>query len=133
MGQFVERHFPAIEWTNYDPGMPAYDKIPEGQFDLVISTDVLEHVEPDTLDSVLKTLARLTGKVLFSDIACFPTGKLFGEGPYIGQDLHLIQEEPSWWRKRFAITGLKELEYQHREKQSSKMIKKRCVMIHERV
>lgn len=132
MGLFVKQHFPEIEWTNYDPGIPEYDQIPKGQFDLVITTDVLEHVEPDALSNVLATLERLTGKVLFSDIACYPTGKLFGEGPYIGQDLHLIVEEPSWWREQFKAIGLHEAEYQWREKASKGGRKQRCMMIHER-
>jgi hypothetical protein len=132
LGLFIRQHFPEIEWTNYDPGIPEYDTLPTKRFDLVISTDVLEHVEPDSLPNVLATLEGLTGKVLFSDIACFLTGKLFGEGPYIGQDLHLIVEEPSWWREQFKAINLHEAEYKHYEKESKGVMKARCLMVHER-
>jgi hypothetical protein len=123
-----------LVWTNYDPGIPAYDEIPTGQFDLVTNTDVMEHIEPERLGDTLKLVASLVGKVLYSDIACDPTGKNFWEGPYKGQDLHLIQQPPSEWRKAYKEhLGLYELVYEHREKRSKKGTKTRCMMIHERV
>lgn len=136
MGQLIlgDPEFQRLDWTNYDPGIEAYDQLPTKQFDLVISTDVLEHVEPDKLGKTLATLAKLTGKVLYSDIACYPTGKLFAEGPYAGQDLHLTVEDPKWWRTQFAgQVALQEAEYQWREKRSKGKAKQRCMMIHERV
>jgi len=130
----VERLERKVEWTNYDPGIPGIDQIPQKQFDLVVSTDVLEHVEPRRIYDTLVQLAILTGKVLYSDIACYPTGKVFGEGPYKGQDMHLIVEDPSWWRQQFAdLAKLQEFSYEHREHLSKGRQKKRCVMIHERV
>ena len=120
--------------SEYDPGIPGKDTFPTGQFDLVLTSDVLEHIEPHLLTETIQQLEKLTGKVLFNDIACSPTFKTFGEGPYIGQDLHLTVEEPSWWRKRFHIDcTLWEAEYQHREKTSNKGRKPRCLLIHERV
>ena len=123
-----------VEVFEYDPGIPGKDTFPTGQFDMVISSDVLEHVEPDLLDDTIKQLEKLTRWVMCHDIACSPTGKLFGEGPYKGQDLHLIVEEPSWWRKKFKeVCGLWEAEYAHREKASNKGPKPRCWLVHERV
>ena len=122
-----------IEWTNYDPGIPEYDILTEKQYDCVINTDVLEHVEPDYLLETLASLAERTGKVLVSDIACYPTGHLFGEGPYKGLDMHLIVEEPTWWRTQFEITGLHLAEFEWRSKFSKGRYKDRCFMIHERV
>lgn len=123
-----------LDWTNYDPGIPGIDQIPQTQFDLVVTTDVLEHVEPDQVDQTIKLLGQLTGKVLYNDIACYPTGKLFGEGPYIGQDMHLTVEQPLWWRHAFEeYVGLQEFVYEHRSKRSKGGTKTRCVLIHERV
>ena len=134
LGSFIKEELGRdIEWTDYDPGRPDIDTLPSGQFDCVVSTDVLEHIEPKRLDDVLRTLADKAGKVLISDIACYPTGKLFGEGPYKGQDLHLIIEEPTWWRERLKSTGLHESEFQWRDKYSKGNTKTRCFMIHERI
>ena len=87
-----------VEWTNYDPGIPDYDKLPSGRFDLVVSTDCLEHVEPAHLEAAIKEIGSKSDKVIALDIPCYPTGHLFGEGPYKGQDMHLTVEKPSWWR-----------------------------------
>ena len=134
MKPFLEARLPDIEVFEYDPGIPGKDTLPPGQFDAVITSDVLEHIEPHLLDNVIKTLAEKTKWVLINDIACSPTYKTFGEGPYKGQDLHLIVEEPIWWREKFAaVCPLQEHEYQHREKQSNKGRKPRCLLVHERV
>lgn len=135
MASFIREFLPReIEWTNYDPGMPKYDVLPDRQFDLVITTDVLEHVEPSKIYDTMLVLQELTGKVLYNDIACYPTGKLFGSGPYEGEDLHLIVEDPSWWRNQFnGLSKLQEFEYRASERLSKGAMKKRCMMIHERV
>jgi len=87
-------------WTLYDPGMPQYKEKPKGTFDLVITTDVLEHVEPHMMSAVLKELSEYSNDFLYNDIACYLTNKQFPFGPYIGQDLHINLEAPDTWRKR---------------------------------
>jgi len=134
MKPFLLQHFPDLQIDEYDPGIPGKDVMPEKQYDMVLTTDVLEHIEPHLLDDVIAQLTDLTRFVLFNDIACSPTFKTFGEGPYIGQDLHLIVEDPDWWRARFDVScPLWEAEYQWREKASNKGPKPRCLLIHERV
>ena len=90
------------DWTLYDPGMLRYQKIPTGKFDLVITTDVLEHVEEIALDSVLKHLRELTGKFLYNEIACYLANAIFEDGPYKGQPLHINLKAPDAWRLRLA-------------------------------
>lgn len=134
MKEFLAIHAPHIEVSEYDPGIPGKDVMPSGRFHIVFSTDVLEHVEPHLIDETIREMEDRTEFVLFNDIACSPTYKTFGEGPYKGQDLHLTVEEPIWWRERFKeVCGLQEAEYQHREKASNKGRKPRCLLIHERV
>ena len=123
-----------LEIYEYDPGIPGKDTLPSGPFDMVLTSDVLEHIEPHLLDETIVQLEKLTRWVLFNDIACSPTGKTFRDGPYAGQDLHLIVEEPIWWRNKFKeVCSLWEAEYQHRERTSNKGPKPRCLLIHERV
>src|SRR6476646_3596930 len=55
--------------TNYDPCMPEYAKRPEGEFDIVVCTDVLEHIEPDCLNSVLQDLIGFARQLLFLNVA----------------------------------------------------------------
>ena len=88
------------KWTLYDPGVPEFNHVPKGRFDLVITTDVLEHVEEIMLNKVLVHLRELTGRFLYNEIACYFCGITFGDGPYAGQDLHINMKPPDVWSKR---------------------------------
>ena len=79
--------------TGYDPGIPRFSKTPELPFDLVVSTDVLEHIEPDRLDAVLAHIAQLTRKKAYLVIHCGPAQAVLPDG----RNAHLIQEPPDWW------------------------------------
>lgn len=90
------------KWTLYDPGVEEFKEPPKGKFDLVITTDVLEHVEEIMLNKVLIHLRELTGRFLYNEIACYFCGITFGDGPYAGQDLHINMKPPDVWFKRLA-------------------------------
>lgn len=81
--------------TNYDPMIAGLDANP-AVHDLVVCSDVLEHIEPECLDGVLAHLREVTGKALFVDVACRPAKKTLADG----RNAHLIQEKPSWWLNR---------------------------------
>lgn len=93
---------------NYDPCIPGLDAPPEPA-DVVVCTDVLEHVEPECLDEVLDDLARLTRRLGVLVIATRPAKKVLPDG----RNAHLIQQPSSWWRmrleKRFRIAELTEM------------------------
>lgn len=76
--------------------------------DLVICTDVLEHIEPDLLDNVLEHLASVTLKRLFFSIATCEARKSLPDG----RNAHLIVRPSFWWRARlekyFVIHSLEE-------------------------
>ena len=86
----------------YDPCIEGLDLIPEPA-DIVVCTDVLEHIEPNCLDNVLDELKRVTKKVIFLAISTRRARKSYSDG----QNCHLIVEEQDWWRpklkKRFYI------------------------------
>ena len=88
------------KWTLYDPGMQKFQTKPTGKFDLVITTDVLEHVEDYMLDSVLSELCEYSNKFIYNEIACYLTNKLFKEGPYTGRDLYINLKAPDGWKER---------------------------------
>lgn len=125
--------FPQVDWEEYDPGIPGKDVKPLGTFDLVTCTDVMEHVEEDKVEAVIADLANYTGKVLFVDIACYPTGKVFDSGPYEGQDLHITIREPDWWIDKFDETGLLKHQTSIIEKRTKGGYRKRVQLVYERV
>lgn len=77
--QTLARALPQFVVKGYDPAVPGMDAPPEPA-DLVVCTDVLEHVEPECLEDVLKDLHALTEKVLYLSISTRPAKKTLPDG-----------------------------------------------------
>lgn len=89
---------PDVDVREYDPAIPGKDTPPEPA-DILVCTDVLEHIEPECLDDVLAELERLTLKVAHVVIATQPDQtKLLPDG----RNPHLIVQPASWWQDRLA-------------------------------
>lgn len=86
--------YPKIKFIGWDPGRPEYANYPE-RVDLVYSTDVLEHIEPEELDATLLDLFN-TADNHYHNIACHPAKKKLPDG----RNAHLIIEEPAWWEEK---------------------------------
>lgn len=95
---------------NYDPCVAGLDASPQPH-DIVVSTDVLEHIEPDCLDDVLADIRRCTRKAAYLVIATRPAAKILPDG----RNAHLILESHEWWGERLLRAGLKETKYQESE------------------
>lgn len=87
---------------NYDPAIPKYAGRPEPA-DLVVCTDVLEHVEPEYLDNVLADLYRCTDHVGFLVISNQKAKKTLADG----RNAHLIIESGQWWIDKVRDAGFK--------------------------
>lgn len=92
----IAQQFPSIQCFGYDPGNPDYSQLPARTFDAVISTDAIEHIEPEHLDQTLHTISAMIERCGFFRIACHPAKKLLPDG----RNCHLIVEEPQWWRQK---------------------------------
>ena len=79
----------------YDPGMPGLGIEPRPA-DLVISTDVMEHIEPALLDNVLAHVQRLATRMAYLHIAVGPAVKILPDG----RNAHLIIQPDSWWHAK---------------------------------
>lgn len=104
-GKSVLRCDNDVHVVNYDPAIVGCESLPEPA-DVVLCTDVLEHVEPDCIDDVLDHLKALTKQVAFFTIALFPAAKTLADG----RNAHLIQESYLWWIHKLD-TRFKVLEY----------------------
>jgi hypothetical protein len=82
----------------YDPAIPEKAAAP-APADLVVCTDVLEHIEPDCLAHVLDHLRDLTLKACFVVIATRPAMKFLADG----RNAHLIIETDAFWRKQLDM------------------------------
>jgi FkbM family methyltransferase len=79
----------------YDPAVPEFSETPRPA-DLVVCTDVLEHVEPEHLQFVLDDLRRCVLQVGYFVIHLGAAKKTYADG----RNAHLIQQPASWWKKK---------------------------------
>lgn len=90
----------AEEWgvkaVRYDPAVKGIDVLPDGIFDAVICTDVLEHVPEDELDQVLHNIFSRAVKFVFLSISTKPAKKKFDNGV----NVHVTIRPQEWWVDR---------------------------------
>lgn len=90
----------AIRIDEYDPAIAGKDTPPEFA-DLVVCTDVLEHIEPERLDAVLAHLRMLARKALWIVVSTKGSNKVLADG----RNAHIIIQPGSWWKARFRGAG----------------------------
>lgn len=91
---------PGLRFDEYDPAIPGKAALPSFA-DLVVCTDVLEHIEPDKLDAVLAHLKQLARMAVFVVISLTDTTKVLADG----RNAHLIIRPANWWKKRIEAAG----------------------------
>lgn len=89
----VRREF---AYRAYEPADPKHCATPEPA-DMVACIDVLEHVEPECLESVLDDLQRLTKRVGLFTVHTEPAKKTLPDG----RNAHLTQRGMIWWLPKF--------------------------------
>lgn len=98
-----------IKVYGYDPGNPEFAaSMDDLSVDLIISCDVLEHVEPEYLDETLVYL-RQRSRYIYHAIALSPAKLILPDG----RNAHLIQKPCHWWRRKFVDLGYKILKEDH--------------------
>lgn len=84
--------------TLYDPAVPLFHVKPIGQFDGVITTDVLEHVPEDELAGVISDLVRLSRLWCFVSVCCRPAKP--NKNLPDGRNAHVTIRPRAWWLER---------------------------------
>jgi len=81
----------------YDPAYPKYSKLTKKKYDIVVCTDVMEHIAEQDIDWVLKDILSHSKKTVFLNISCQPALKHFKEGKFKGQNVHISVFDGVWW------------------------------------
>lgn len=83
---------------NYDPFIPEYSDRPTPA-DIVVCTDVMEHVEEECIYTVLADIAVLTLKAVFFQVATRPASKVLPDG----RNAHISQHPSNWWLHEMLV------------------------------
>ena len=84
-----------ITWHEYDPSIDGKDVLPTGEYDAIVSVDVLEHVEPGSINETLEWVRAHCDRQ-YHHIDCNETKDRLPDG----RDVHLIVERPEWWEQK---------------------------------
>jgi len=85
--------------TGYDPAVPLFAELPTGDFDVVVSKDVMEHLDPHDVSWVLDEIFQRARIKVFLIIGTTPNGKPFSDG----KNTNTAVFPPEWWREQLDI------------------------------
>lgn len=77
----------------YDPAIPEKKRLPDEKVDIVVCTDVLEHVEEDKLETVIDHIGLLAKKAIYLRIDLRMARTILPDG----RNAHLIVKPAIWW------------------------------------
>lgn len=89
--------YPDIAFHKYDPSIPGLETLPVDAVDLVINTDVLEHIPVEIIPNVLREISGISKKAVF---ACH-----HGLAQAIltdGTNAHCTVRPPAWYQSQIA-------------------------------
>lgn len=89
------RHHPFAVWE-YDPAIEEKQER-VARADIVVCTDVLEHIEPDCLYAVLDDIRSIAMRRVFFTVHTGAAKKTLADG----RNAHLIVEPADWWLRKF--------------------------------
>jgi hypothetical protein len=93
---YLAKSIPFPIWE-YDPAVSGKNESPRPA-DLMVCTDVLEHIEPDRILFVLDDIRRCTRQLGFFVIHTGPSLKLLADG----RNAHILQRDAKWWAKMLS-------------------------------
>ena len=86
----------------YDPAYEKYAILPDKKYDVVVCTDVLEHIAEQDIDYVLTKIFSCSNKIVFLNVSCQHALKHFKQGKLKGKNLHVSVFDPSWWMHKIG-------------------------------
>ena len=94
--KYMSQNLPNYSVSEYDPGIEGKD-IPPKPADYVVCWDVMEHIEPEYVDSVITHMQGLMLKGGYVYICLLPAQSLLCDG----RNAHLTVQSSDWWLDKF--------------------------------
>jgi len=92
----IQRYWGIDRLVCYDPGHLPFSKLPEGQFDGVICTDVLEHCDQADVQWIIEEMFGYSRRFVYANIACYPAQAILPNG----ENAHCTIKPPEWWQAK---------------------------------
>jgi FkbM family methyltransferase len=92
----IAEYWDVDEVRCFDPGYAPHSVLPEGKFDGVICTDVLEHCPEEDLPWILDEIFGYAKSFVYLNVACYPARKTLPNG----ENAHITVRPADWWHER---------------------------------
>lgn len=112
----IEDYWGTTEIRCYDPGHAPFSALPEGRFDGVICTDVLEHITAPDVPWIVDEMFSYATKFVYANVACYPAVKFLPNG----ENVHCTIREPAWWAGVFHAVAMRHTDISYRLVTSTK-------------
>lgn len=89
----------------YDIGVRQLSNKPDGKFQVILCTDVLEHIHEADVDTVLADIFSFADERagVYLNISCIPSKHEKGHKTLSnGANVHLTVQPPAWWEAKLA-------------------------------
>ena len=88
--------------TLYDPAFRPSSTLPKGTYDLVVCSDVLEHIPEDEVPEFVMRLFTYSRKAVWASVCCRPAKKTF---PDTDINMHVTVHPFDWWYSHFGAAA----------------------------
>lgn len=112
LSNLIANDYIHIDVSKYDPSIPTFNNLIVKKYDLILCTDVLEHLTYDILDNILITIKLMTENVIF----VVNTQKAKNILPN-GENAHTIIQNKEWWLLKLQTNfpNIKELNIKNKK------------------
>ncbi len=83
----------------YDPAIPEFAQMPVDKADLVLCTDVMEHIPQENVEEVIAAIRAISPHAYFN-ISCRPADEILPNG----ENAHCTVRPPRWWARTLRET-----------------------------
>ena len=94
--------------TLYDPAIPEYEELPDGPFDGVLSTDVMEHIPENQIPEIIDQIFSRAERFVYLGIANNEAEAVLSDGT----NAHVTRQSVEWWANQVELHAPKEV-YTH--------------------
>ncbi|MEM9394795.1 MAG: class I SAM-dependent methyltransferase [Pseudomonadota bacterium] len=81
----------------YDPAIPGIDALPKVKTDIVLCTDVMEHIPLENVETVLAEIRDISEHAFFN-ISCTRAAEILPNG----ENAHCTVRPPQWWKEKLG-------------------------------
>ena len=88
----------SVDFFGYDPAVPEFEGKPVNKVDMLVTTDVLEHIRKEELSGVFNEMLAFNPQIMYHVVCCAKARTILPDGT----NAHKTVEGPCWWQTKLV-------------------------------